>query len=1093
MIRPPLILRTLIAGFALFATVNSAFPQGEDTVTTSGSSPQLGAVSNAVTMAMVDTALEQVSSASDGTSTTDYDQLMLARDFLNAEIRWRKELERLQARLNGATSQVEDLNKRLLDERTRVYAKADANQEVIEDEIKDLQSVLDDANSAFAHSKDRISAAPERRLVELERSQAIEIELRALQSTGAGDPISELFNQAKNQGLAAEYDYLSLSMNSVDALRSIDVAIRDLNQFKVSRIQPVITSMNARLAEFRDEALKQQEKETEDAMKQAALQDPALEILAASTQEYLNDRKDLDVKIQSVEANLVEFQAMSTQVSDLLDTMKKRLSISGNSPNVGALIQRGLHNLPDPHELNARRKTISQLVREIQIDLLELEIDRGENPWLRPEIDSFVNPKGASKKTLMYFINRNTVVELVDRRNTILDDLIRDKNRYFETLVAIDVAITQTVNSVDDFHVFAVTNSIWIPDRSKLNGKDLVQIPEIMGHVASSFSVFLVATFSKSSDRLGLVVAIFFLLILVAKFLKKYVHPHRIKTLHESNIWHLSVSFLFEVFVAGIVVFFIKGLIWVIDAPNVNSVVMTYPLKETLAAMVKPVSICFLLYRICGDNNIGVLQYRWSIDSARLIRRIFRRVLLPCILLLFTAGFIYRFEVEQGKEAGSRIFYLAGMVFSIFAMYKIFHPQDGIFANVRTRSFLNSIGFRYFIHWLLILWPSFLAILLTLGYVVGVGVFYSRTVSSLWLVGVMAVASGFYMRLTRSMRLRALLVWRKKRREDPVNGEMGIGVDWREFRDQGRELRKMLGAFLFLVGITYIWIDTIPALGALWEFPLLQTETSVLLTIGQLCRVLVCIVATFILSIQLPNILQVLIFSNIGTVTQGNRYALSTLLSYLVVIAGITWGSIILKIEWSSLQWIFAAVSVGLGFGMKEIFGNLFAGIMLLFERPIRVGDVVTIGVNTGKVHRIRIRSTTIRQGDKREVIVPNMDIITGQLVNWTLSDSMTRLELLVRTSMDADVDQVIGILEEEMRNSDKVLEKPEPFAILQEIGESALVFCCYAYVSEMRLRKFAKTDIQRKVLERFREQGISIPYPKYDIRMLHEDSDVGK
>jgi potassium efflux system protein len=170
---------------------------------------------------------------------------------------------------------------------------------------------------------------------------------------------------------------------------------------------------------------------------------------------------------------------------------------------------------------------------------------------------------------------------------------------------------------------------------------------------------------------------------------------------------------------------------------------------------------------------------------------------------------------------------------------------------------------------------------------------------------------------------------------------------------------------------------------------------------------------------------------------------------------------------------------------MQEIFGNLMAGIILLFEQPIRVGDVVTIGENTGKVYRIRIRSTTIRQADKREVIVPNKEIIMGQLINWTLSDSMTRLELLVRTEVGVDVEQVIQILSEEMKRSDQTLDRPEPFAILQEISESFLIFRCFAYVPEMRQRKFAKTDVLKRVLERFRSEGITIPYPKYDLRMV--------
>jgi len=293
-----------------------------------------------------------------------------------------------------------------------------------------------------------------------------------------------------------------------------------------------------------------------------------------------------------------------------------------------------------------------------------------------------------------------------------------------------------------------------------------------------------------------------------------------------------------------------------------------------------------------------------------------------------------------------------------------------------------------------------------------------------------------------------------------------------------------VGTFGFIIGFGWIWSDTMPALRHLGANPLLGSDDSVLLTIGQAGRLLICIVATTVLAIHLPRILQVLVFNRFKGVTQGNRYALSTLLSYLVIVVGVLWGSVIGGIRWDSIQWLLAAATVGLGFGLQEIFGNLFAGIILLFERPIRVGDVISIGTNTGTVTRIRIRSTTIRQWDRCELLVPNKDIITGQVVNWTLSDAMTRISLEIRVSRESDTEKVSRVLGEIIRTQPNILGNPEPRVFLKQIDDGSIQYAFFAYLDGLSDRISTTGILYEKILKRFRTEGIEIPFPQRDIHI---------
>jgi potassium efflux system protein len=125
---------------------------------------------------------------------------------------------------------------------------------------------------------------------------------------------------------------------------------------------------------------------------------------------------------------------------------------------------------------------------------------------------------------------------------------------------------------------------------------------------------------------------------------------------------------------------------------------------------------------------------------------------------------------------------------------------------------------------------------------------------------------------------------------------------------------------------------------------------------------------------------------------RGSGYAITATIRYVIVLVGVILAARGLGLAWSKVQWLAAAVTVGIGFGLQEIFANFVSGLILLFERPLRVGDIVTVGETSGVVSRIQIRATTIRDWDNRELILPNKTLITGGFLNWTLSDSITGL-----------------------------------------------------------------------------------------------------
>jgi len=188
--------------------------------------------------------------------------------------------------------------------------------------------------------------------------------------------------------------------------------------------------------------------------------------------------------------------------------------------------------------------------------------------------------------------------------------------------------------------------------------------------------------------------------------------------------------------------------------------------------------------------------------------------------------------------------------------------------------------------------------------------------------------------------------------------------------------------------------------------------------------------------------------------------------------------------RWSQLQWMFAALSVGLGFGLQEIVANFVSGLIILFERPVRVGDTVTVGQLTGKVSQMRIRATTITDWDRKEIIVPNKSFITEQVVNWTLSDPITRIVIPVGISYGSDVQLAHKVMEQTLRDLPLVLDDPPPRVYFIGFGNSSLDFKLYVFSRQLVDRLPLTHAVHETILGALREHGIEIPFPQRDLHV---------
>jgi len=262
-------------------------------------------------------------------------------------------------------------------------------------------------------------------------------------------------------------------------------------------------------------------------------------------------------------------------------------------------------------------------------------------------------------------------------------------------------------------------------------------------------------------------------------------------------------------------------------------------------------------------------------------------------------------------------------------------------------------------------------------------------------------------------------------------------------------------------------------------------ESESPLTLWSLLEAILAGIIAVILAKNLPGLLE-LFFTRRTTVDAGARVAFATLVRYTITILGATMVFGILGVTWSKIQWLAAALTFGLGFGLQEIVANFVSGLILLVERPVRVGDVVTIGNLMGTVTKIQIRATTITLWDRSEMIVPNKEFITTKLVNWTLSDSKRRIEIPVRIVYGTDLGLVKKIMVDIANEHPAVLEDPAPNALLLEFGEDA-VQLELRFVVDFGKGLATKDEVQMGIDKVFRETGIDFALPQRRIHVVTE------
>ncbi|MBK8977854.1 MAG: mechanosensitive ion channel [Planctomycetes bacterium] len=516
-----------------------------------------------------------------------------------------------------------------------------------------------------------------------------------------------------------------------------------------------------------------------------------------------------------------------------------------------------------------------------------------------------------------------------------------------------------------------------------------------------------------------------------------------------------------------------------------------------------------LLRQSARSDGLGGRHFDWREDKGKLLRRNLAW-LTPIVVL---ATIVLRRpgddDAERALGADRMALAIADVALAVFAA-RLLRPQVGLLAPA-SQDDGPSPRVRRLLQLTAVAVPLALAGFALAGFSFTARTVFVRLLATLLLIGAAVLLHDLVIRWLQLSR-RALAIERAKEahraKQASVTGpalpgtEGVAATDLATIDQQTRTLVRVAAQVIVLVGAWLLWSDVLPAFGILGDYSLwsemVQEQTVVhdpggdrvvtnvvqrAVTLEAVLLAMVIGAVTWVLARNIGGLLEVAVFRHLE-IRAGERYAIRTIVGYVVGLVGIVLAFSTIGLGWGQVQWLVAAVSVGLGFGLQEIFANFVSGVILLLERPVRVGDFVTVGNTDGKVTRIQMRATTITDFDRKELVVPNREFITSRFVNWSLSNPITRLVIPVGIAYGSDTRKARELMLAAANSCPTVLATPKPNVVYRRFGDSALEFELRIFIASLDDWGDAMNDVHTAVDDALRAAGIEIAFPQMDLHL---------
>lgn len=823
--------------------------------------------------------------------------------------------------------------------------------------------------------------------------------------------------------------------------------------------------------------------------------------VAVEIAELAKEFGEIDRKISKVSSAANDAETRLGDLQQQHDELKTAIGIGGMREAQGELLLDQRRLMPDLRSIHSDLSRSRAAISETRLKLYQIQRDLRESPeTVAANLLEETSLTGGARERL-----NPELVALVEKRNELLQELSGQYRRLLAEEGDYDLALRQLAELTTESEAFLNEKLLWVRSSDPVSLSTFTALPSglvwlFRADRSKELRVALDGLWDHSAPLIILEGVVFLFLILTRSRCKRRITElgSKVRKISTDRYLFTFQAFLFTLVLAVPYSIIPAFLGWrLLQTPDASD--WLQGLAKGLVFSGYLLSVVLFTRALCRKGGLAEQHFRWRSHALVSLRE---NVTWISIVYIPAAIVITITLDERGAThlaSIGRVTFIVMMLWVAFFLRRLLDRQTGVMSLI-IRDHPENFVARTLKFWtfLFIIFPLAFIILALAGYTLTGLSLMKQFRLTIEIIGVGVVTYAMIIRWF-SMRERKLVLEqrireRQERAETEAREAEGGGtdsidegglpefdedsIDFEEVGDQTRRLLRFVIGAAVAIAIWFGWADILPALRGLDSINIVGD-----LSLGALIPAVFILIVTTIAAKNLPGLLEIGVLSH-TPLDPGLRYTIISLCQYAFVAVGLFLTIGALGIDWSSFGWIVAALSVGLGFGLQEIVANFVCGMILLFERPIRVGDVVTVSGTTGVVSKIQIRATTIINYDRQEFIVPNKEFITGNLLNWTLSTTLNRIVIMVGVAYGSDTRRARDLLVEICNSHPDVLAEPASSAVFDGFGDSTLNFTVRIYLSSMEHRLDVTNELHHQIHERFAAEGIEIAFPRMDLHL---------
>jgi potassium efflux system protein len=985
-----------------------------------------------------------------------------------------------------------------------------------EAELTTAQSRLQEWSVRLTAEKALINQTPEQLATATSRLNDIQTELETISGAAETDVLNHsrlLSLRSEREKFSAETKLSELRQRSHNLLVELFSTERDVAQKKVESREKMLKSWQTEVQKRRQQDAVQTREDAQDAI-----------VAAPLLPKIVQDQFDINIQLSTELENVTReetllagkyegYQSRLKALEEEFETAKKRVESAVLTAAIGLALRTQRLNLPRADQYfadsDARQIRMSE-ISEKQIELERLLRELSDPKALADRVIGSVSfLSDVDRKSL-----DSKIQELVANRLDIIQKLKSGYDRIFKLLQDIEFTEQKLVNTAEEFGELLDRHLLWIRSSKPVRIGDLQKLQVSLGWFFKPDSwgrLFkdLGRSFRQTTAFwiIGLLVG--FLLIVSRRWAKR-----KLKDIAECVEQQVEDSFLLTVKALGLTVMLAAVWPFLLAFPAIQLISLRQadPFSTGIAGglIYATGTLIFLVlfYHICRQDGLAQAHFQWPESARRTLKRNMGWLIPIATVCSFFLGAMLKVpEFEYSDALAKLALMIQALAISIF-IGRILRFRGGITSVLiekHPQSWLCRL--RYVWYPLAILLPLFILYLAVIGYYYSAFEIRNLLRNTTMLLLALIVFNDLVLRMLmlarRRIALKKAIANQELHRETASGAEAAMDpgdaarslkmetiVEMGQIDEQTRKLLKLVLFILALAGIWAIWEPVFPAFGILQDIQFWSYSTvvdgvakTVPITLANITMAVIVAVTTIIASRNLPGLLEVILLNRLP-MDPGARYAYSTVCRYAITAIGIIIAFNTIGIRWAKLQWLVAALGVGLGFGLQEIVANFICGLIVLFERPFKIGDTVTIGDINGTVSRIRIRATTVVDWDRKELIVPNKEFVVGRLINWSLSDKNVRIRIPVGIAYGSDTKLAEELLLQAAKKNPRVLSKPIPEAIFKGFGDNSLDFELRVYINGIENWWPMQHELNVTIDNVFKEAGVTIAFPQRDVHL---------